>query len=67
MNEPRGTPVANAKEGLTIAAAARELGVHRQTIYNWIRAGKLPVTRFGPTGGIVRVHPDDLEEMRNPG
>lgn len=65
-HSPRGTPLQSAQDpdGLTLAAAARELGVHVQTIYNWTRAGRLPVTRFGPTGRIVRVHRDDLAALR---
>ncbi len=60
------TPLMQASDGLTITQAAAELGVHHQTIRNWIKAGKLPVTRFGPTGWLVRIHPDDLAALRQP-
>lgn len=65
--DPEGTPLERASDGLSIAEAARQLGVHHQTIRNWINAGRLPVTRFGPTGRYrprARIHPDDLERMR---
>jgi excisionase family DNA binding protein len=65
---PNGTPLERASDGLSITDAARMLGVHHQTIRNWINAGQLPVTRFGPPGvrkrARARIHPDDLERMR---
>lgn len=64
-DRPPGTPLLRATEGITITQAAAELGVHHQTIRNWIKKGALPVTRFGPSGGIVRIHPADLEQVRH--
>lgn len=63
-----GTPLERASDGLSITEAAELLGVHHQTIRNWINAGHLPVTRFGPPGARrprARIHPDDLEAMRS--
>jgi excisionase family DNA binding protein len=51
-----------ASEGLSITQAAERLGVHHHTIRNWIKAGKLPATRFGDR--IVRIDPEDLENLR---
>ena len=50
------------EDGITIAEAAARIGVSVQAVRNWIRAGKLPATRWGPENGrIIRVDPDDLE------
>lgn len=49
-------------DGLKVAEAAKRLDVHEQTVRNWINAGTLPVTRFGPGRGVIRIHPDDLQE-----
>jgi len=48
-------------EWLTITAAAEYAGVSRTTIYNWIKAGDLPVHR-GPTGAR-RIRRDDLDAL----
>ena len=63
-----GTPVESADhpDGLNVKEAARQLGVHHQTIRGWIRRGQLPVTTFGPNGGIVRIHRADLQRLRQP-
>jgi excisionase family DNA binding protein len=58
------TNIADAKEGLSLSEAARRLGVHYNTMRGWVLAGDVPVTRFGPNGHIVRIHPDDLEKLR---
>jgi excisionase family DNA binding protein len=62
---PVATPLQRADEGLTIKEAADRIGVSKQTIHNWIDDPRdpLPVTRFGPSGRIVRIHPDDLQAM----
>lgn len=60
----RDPPLARADEGLNIRAAARELGIHYQTLRNWIERGDIPITRFGRN--IVRIHPDDLAAALNP-
>lgn len=65
-NAPQGRPLTHVSQGLSVAEAARQLGVHHQTIRNWIRSGKLPVTRFGPSSGIVRIHPQDLQDVGGP-
>lgn len=62
------TAVQNSREGLNIRQAAEELGVHYQTVRNWIANGTLPYTQFGTarpgTRRIIRIHPDDLEPLR---
>lgn len=63
---PRGTPLERKTDGLSINEAAKQLGVHAQTVRNWIRNGQLPVTRFGPNRGVIRIHPEDIERMRRP-
>ncbi len=54
--------IEKATDGLSIAQAADRVGVHYQTIRNWINDGRLPVTRFGPR--IVRIDPAHLDAMR---
>ena len=65
---PHGTPLERAVDGLSVVDAANELGVHPQTIRNWIKSGALPVTRFGPGGPgrrpRARIHPNDLRSLR---
>lgn len=62
---PERTPLERASDGMTPREAAAELGVAYQTVLNWIRAGHLPVTRFGAgPRARIRIHPDDLAQMR---
>lgn len=51
-----------AREGLNITEAADRMGVTLQTIRNWIKAGDLPATHFGPR--ITRVAHGDLDRLR---
>lgn len=52
--------IESKRDGLTVPQAAERVGVHTNTIYNWIKSGKLAVTRFGKA---TRIHPDDLESV----
>ncbi len=56
------TPLRDRNDGLSVADAAAQEGVHPQTIRSWIRDGHLPVSRFGPNPRYarIRIHPDDL-------
>jgi excisionase family DNA binding protein len=38
----------------SIAAAARELNLQRQTLYNWIERGYIPVPKAGAIAGSSR-------------
>lgn len=64
MPDPAPTPrhLAVRTDGLTVDEAAKQLHVHPLTIRNWINKGQLPATRFGPGRGVIRIHPDDLQE-----
>lgn len=53
-------------DGINVREAARRLGVSYQSVHNWIRAGLLPASRFGPTGRIIRIDPEDLQKVRQP-
>jgi excisionase family DNA binding protein len=57
-----------AREGMNIAQAAKYVGVHYQTMRNWIAAGKVPCTVFGQAAAgrrrIVRIAQADLEPLR---
>jgi excisionase family DNA binding protein len=46
---------------VNISEAATLLGVNRATIWRWIRAGRLPVTRLGHR--TVRIRTSDLEQL----
>ena len=48
------------KENYKPAEVAELLGVSRQTIYNWIRAGKLEAKKLG---GVVRISREQLERF----
>jgi excisionase family DNA binding protein len=62
------TEVATAREGLNIREAADLVGVHYQTMRNWIAAGKVAYTQFGSAEPgkkrIIRIHEDDLAPLR---
>jgi excisionase family DNA binding protein len=45
---------------LTVAQAARFLGVSPATIYTLCAARRLPHRRFGPTRRMIRFAPEDL-------
>ncbi len=57
------TPLHSAKEGLSVREVSERLGVSYQTVHNWIKAGQLPCTRFGPTGRKVRIAEEDLAPL----
>ena len=58
MTDPRETPA----RSLSPEDVALELGIHRETVYRWIRAGRLAAARIGPR--LWRVSPDDLERFK---
>ena len=46
---------------LTVTQVATKMGVHRRTVLNWMKSGKLPYTRIGTT---YRVDPDDIDRKK---
>lgn len=50
----------DAGAGMTCREAARRVGVHHNTIYAWIQKGDLTVSRYGPSGRIVKIAEGDL-------
>jgi predicted DNA-binding transcriptional regulator AlpA len=56
--------MASNSEFITTRELARLLGVSRQTLYNWIAAGKIPEPRRHPTTGMPRWRPDEVETLR---
>lgn len=53
-------------EHLTVTQLAEVLGMNRQTIYNWLNAGKLPAYRQNDRWVILRDEVRDwLREGRN--
>jgi excisionase family DNA binding protein len=47
----------------TVPEVARELRVHRESVYRMIRRGELEAVRFG---GVIRVRSDTLERLKEP-
>jgi excisionase family DNA binding protein len=43
---------------VTVTRAAEIMGVHPNTIRNWIRSGKLNAMRVGPK--LIRIHREEL-------
>ncbi len=48
---------------LTVAQVAEELHVCRETVYSWVRDGRIAVFRLG---GIIRIPREALEEFVTP-
>ena len=51
---------------LTVLEAAERLGVNRQRVHQFIKAGRLPATKFGPVW-MIREADLDLVKDRKPG
>lgn len=47
---------------MTVAQAAKAIGVHFTTIYRWIEAGRILSAEFG---GIVFVPKSEVERLKN--
>jgi excisionase family DNA binding protein len=47
---------------LTIREAAEAVGVHRNTIRNWIDSGKLQAIRYTPR--TIRIPAENLDNMK---
>ena len=47
---------------LKIPEAARILNINKNTLYLWIKDGKIPAIRIGRT---LRIHPDAIEQLQN--
>jgi excisionase family DNA binding protein len=50
---------------LTVAQVADRLAVHPKTVYEWIRAGELAATKFGPQ--TIRVRVSEVERFEEEG
>ncbi len=48
--------------GISLEQAAESLGVHYQTIYRWVRSGRLPAEKIN---GSYVVRPADLDQVNN--
>jgi excisionase family DNA binding protein len=46
---------------LTVEEVAKELRVTKQTIYNWINAGKINVVRVF---GLLRIEKEEVERIK---
>ena len=51
----------SVSEWLTITRAAEYAGVSRTTIYNWVKAGDLPISTA--PNGMRRIRRTDLDAM----
>src|SRR5438105_7736289 len=54
-------PAADARSYYSISQAAALLGVSRMSIWRWVRAGRLPVARFGHR--TARIRREDLDRL----
>jgi PAS domain S-box-containing protein/excisionase family DNA binding protein len=54
-------PAADAQNYYSVTQAASLLGVSRMSIWRWVRAGRLPVARFGHR--TARIRREDLERL----
>lgn len=48
---------------LTVREAADQLSLSIASIYEMVRAGRLPAVRVGRRGGAIRIRPEDLEDF----
>ena len=48
------------EKSYTPAEVAEMLGVSRQTVYNWMKSGKLKAHKLG---GTIRINESDLKEF----
>lgn len=48
---------------LTVKQAARQVGVHKNTIYSLIQAGRLRAYRVGIGRGTIRIMADDMKRI----
>ncbi len=51
---------------LPVRVAAREYGVHEETLRDWCRKGVIPHVRVGPPPGLIRLRRSDLERTIRP-
>ncbi|MBI2761717.1 MAG: excisionase family DNA-binding protein [Chloroflexi bacterium] len=49
---------------ISVAQAARTLGVSPSTVWRWIKGGRLPAYRVGPH--TLRIRPQDVQGMVRP-
>jgi PAS domain S-box-containing protein/excisionase family DNA binding protein len=54
-------PAADAQSYYSVSQAASLLGVSRMSIWRWVRAGRLPVARFGHR--TARIRREDLDRL----
>jgi len=54
-------PAADAQSYYSVSQAAGLLGVSRMSIWRWVRAGRLPVARFGHR--TARIRREDLDQL----
>ncbi len=56
--------MATKREFLTVTEVARLLSISRQTLYNWIREGRIPEPRRHPTTDYPQWQAQDVERIR---
>lgn len=47
---------------VTVSEAARYLGVHRTTLYNWEKRGDIKIYRIGR--GVARIKTEDIKRIK---
>lgn len=59
------TPPDNGEKYLSVRQVAHRLGKHFDTVYRWIRAGKIPAERLN--NGVYWILAEDLAKMKRSG
>lgn len=53
------------RPGYRVSAAAEALGVHRDTVYKWIRSGQLRAKELGRDRKVLFIQAEELQRFIN--
>jgi len=56
--------VMNVKDDMSVPEVALYLGVSRQSVWRWIRSGRLPARKVGKSYIVRKVHAQGMEVYR---
>jgi excisionase family DNA binding protein len=62
-NEPTPVSPTLSPQFYSLAEVALILGVNKRMVMDWVRQGRLPIFRLGPTHRIIRIRKSDLEQF----
>ena len=55
-----------SNDRLTLAQACKELGIHRDTAYEWMRKGLLHYSQPGGRNGRIYITQQEIERIHRP-